>query len=88
MTRIYSSGKALGTVVDGAHFGEISLLKDQKRIASIVALEMCEVYKLSQKDFRKVIEPHANLLRRLDQTASDRIKIARSEIQESTQIIT
>lgn len=76
------SGKLLGTVNDGAHFGEVSLLiKGQKRIANVVALEMCECYKLSQKDFRKVIEPHANILHQMKQIALERIKIV--SIQEN-----
>lgn len=69
-------GKRLGTISDGAHFGEVSLLiKGQKRIASVVALEMCECYMLSQKDFCKIIEPHVQILHRLKQIALDRIKI-------------
>ena len=60
------SGKLLSTVADGSHFGEISLLKAQKRNATVKALEMCEVYKLSQKDFRNVIEPHPDLLQKME----------------------
>lgn len=72
---ITSSGQRLGTIADGSHFGEIALLvKGQKRIASVVALEMCEVYKLSYRDFRKVIEPHSDLLLRMERTALERIK--------------
>lgn len=74
------SGIRIGTLTDGSHFGEISLLiKRQKRIANIVALEMCEVFKLTQKDFRKVIEPNKDLLRRLEQVALERIKIASNQ---------
>lgn len=61
---------------DGSHFGEISLLiKDQNRIASVVALEMCEIYKLSQKDFRRIVGSHADILYRMKQNALERIKI-------------
>lgn len=68
-------GDRLGTLTDGAYFGEISLLiRGQKRIATIVALEMCEVYKLSQKDFRRVVEPHSQIIQRLEQMSLDRIK--------------
>lgn len=68
----------LATIVDGSHFGEISLLiKGQVRIASVVALEMCEIYKLSQKDFRKILGSHEDLLREMEQTAVDRINQVR-----------
>lgn len=73
--RAFLTGKVLGTIADGSHFGEISLLiKGKKRIASVVALEMCECYKLSQQDFRRVIEPHARILHSLEQIALERIK--------------
>lgn len=73
-------GNRIGTVTDGSHFGEICLLiKGQKRTASIVSLEMCEVFKLSQKDFRKVIEPHAEILHRLEQIALERLKISSNQ---------
>lgn len=70
----------IGTMTDGSHFGEICLLiKGQKRTASIVALEVCEVYKLNQKDFRKVVEPHADVLRRLDEIAVERLRIIKNQ---------
>lgn len=76
LKHVLDSGKRLGTVYDGAHFGEVSLLiKDQKRIASVVALDTCECYKLSQNDFHTVIEPHSKILRRMEQIALERIKI-------------
>jgi CRP-like cAMP-binding protein len=69
------SDKLLGTLYDGSHFGEISLLiKGKKRTASVKAMEMCEIYKLSQKDFRKVVEPHPELLQRMEKIALQRIK--------------
>ncbi|CAO1310343.1 unnamed protein product [Diamesa serratosioi] len=69
------SGVELGHLSDGSHFGEVALLlKGQKRIASIIALEMCEIYKLSQKDFRKVILPHPNILNKLEIIAIHRVK--------------
>lgn len=77
----FSLGKSLGTISDGSHFGEVSIvIKGKKRIASIVALEMCECYRLSQKDFRKVIEPHANILHRIEQIALERIKFVKQNL--------
>ncbi|XP_055638702.1 uncharacterized protein LOC129776839 [Toxorhynchites rutilus septentrionalis] len=72
---VYSvGGKELGHLVDGDHFGEISLLKkDQRRTANVVALEVCEIYKLSYADFHKLIEPHSNLLERMQKLADERL---------------
>lgn len=67
---IFFLGRRLATLSDGSHFGETSLLiKGQNRIASVIALEICEIYKLNQKDFRRVIGPHADFLHRMEQTA-------------------
>lgn len=75
-----SNGDLLLTVCDGAHVGEISIVsKGQKRSATVVALEMCECYKLSQKDFRNVIEPYPDILHKLEQITLQRIKFIRSQ---------
>ncbi|KAL3273779.1 hypothetical protein HHI36_015206 [Cryptolaemus montrouzieri] len=38
---------------DGAYFGEISLiLKNTKRTTDIIAIEVCEVFRLDKKAFR------------------------------------
>lgn len=63
------------TVCDGAYFGEIALLmKGQKRTATVKAMEICEIYRLSQRDFRKVIEPHQEIVRRIEQIAHERMR--------------
>ncbi|XP_055545907.1 potassium/sodium hyperpolarization-activated cyclic nucleotide-gated channel 1-like [Wyeomyia smithii] len=90
---VYSvGGKELGHLTDGAHFGEISLLqKDQKRTASVIALEACEVYKLSYADFQLLIEPHSNLLRQMQKLADERLakvqgvrdKVSEEEVYEN-----
>lgn len=69
------SGLEFGHLSDGSHFGEVALLlKGQTRIATIIALEMCEIYKLSQKDFQRVILPHPNILNKLELIALRRVK--------------
>lgn len=38
---------------DGAYFGEVALLmKDSKRVATVVAVEITQVYRLDAEDFR------------------------------------
>lgn len=49
-------------------------MKGQKRTATVKALEVCEVYKLSQRDFRKVIEPHREIVRLMEQIAHERMR--------------
>ena len=49
-----------GTVVthlsEGAHFGEICLLMDERRVASIKATTMCDLFSLSKKNFQDLLE--------------------------------
>ncbi|XP_058463090.1 potassium/sodium hyperpolarization-activated cyclic nucleotide-gated channel 4-like [Malaya genurostris] len=71
---VYSrGGTELGHLIDGAHFGEISLLrKDQRRTATIIALEDCEVYKLSHDHFQNLIQPHSPLLLKMHKLAEEK----------------
>ncbi|EAT44677.1 AAEL003999-PA, partial [Aedes aegypti] len=61
---VYSAqGVELGHLIDGAHFGEMSVLnKGNQRTATIEALENCEIYRLTYESFQKLIEPHPHLL--------------------------
>ncbi|XP_070495762.1 potassium/sodium hyperpolarization-activated cyclic nucleotide-gated channel 2-like [Chironomus tepperi] len=72
---ISTTGQRIQILQDGSHFGEISLLiKGQKRTATVKTLETCEVYKLSQKDFRKVIEPHQDIMKIMEEIAKERLR--------------
>ncbi|CRK96540.1 CLUMA_CG009955, isoform A [Clunio marinus] len=85
-TSIYSSsGNLVGTLTDGSYFGEISLLfRKKKRTASVVACELCEIYRLNAKDFHKVIEPHSEILYRLEGISQSRMNATNTRICEST----
>jgi hypothetical protein len=72
---ISSKGVIYDRLFDGDYFGEIELLtRGIKHIATVKAEEVCETYKLSRKDFRKVIEPHPEVLRNFEQIALQRLK--------------
>lgn len=60
---------------DGAHFGEIALvMKDELRVASVVAVEICELYRLERKDFVRAIYPYPDLLTNVQHIAADRME--------------
>jgi CRP-like cAMP-binding protein len=60
---------------DGGHFGEVALLvADQRRIASVITIEVCEVYRLSRKDFRECIDVHSELFAEIERIAAERIE--------------
>ncbi|XP_077270115.1 potassium/sodium hyperpolarization-activated cyclic nucleotide-gated channel 4 [Temnothorax americanus] len=69
------TGKEMCHLNDGAHFGEIALLvADQRRVASVVAIEVCEVYRLDRKDFRQCIDIHSELFAEIERIATERIE--------------
>ncbi|KAJ8967636.1 hypothetical protein NQ314_002755 [Rhamnusium bicolor] len=48
------SGKEVCHLQEGAYFGEISLIiPGQRRIATVMAIEACQIYKLKKKDFNR-----------------------------------
>jgi CRP-like cAMP-binding protein len=60
---------------DGAYFGEVALLvQDERRVATVVALEVCEVYRLDRKDFRKCIAVHSDLFAKIEKLATERMQ--------------
>ncbi|XP_066603419.1 potassium/sodium hyperpolarization-activated cyclic nucleotide-gated channel 1-like [Prorops nasuta] len=67
------TGKEVCHLEDGAHFGEIALvMPDAKRVASVVAVESCEIYKLSRGDFARTIHPYPMLWERIKKIAVER----------------
>ncbi|KAJ8673833.1 hypothetical protein QAD02_005095 [Eretmocerus hayati] len=69
------TGKEVCYLEDGAHFGEVALLvQDQRRVASVVAVEVCEVYRLDRKDFRKCIAVHSDLFAKIERLATARMQ--------------
>ncbi|KAJ3646282.1 hypothetical protein Zmor_023875 [Zophobas morio] len=59
---------------DGSYFGEISLIINEPRVASVVAITNCEVFRLSRRDFLEAIEPYPNLSSRIRDSALARLK--------------
>ncbi|XP_018566291.1 potassium/sodium hyperpolarization-activated cyclic nucleotide-gated channel 2-like [Anoplophora glabripennis] len=71
------SGKEICHLEDGAHFGEVALIiKDTFRIATVIAVEVSEIYRLDQKDFVKAINPYPDLLANIQHIAAERMEVA------------
>ncbi|GLH02346.1 cGMP-dependent protein kinase, isozyme 1 [Gryllus bimaculatus] len=69
-----ASGNEICHLQDGAFFGEIAMLSgDETRIASVVAVETCELYCLDRDDFLSTVAAHPDLLKRMEETALYRL---------------
>ncbi|XP_044265658.1 potassium/sodium hyperpolarization-activated cyclic nucleotide-gated channel 1-like [Tribolium madens] len=69
------SGKEVCHLEDGDHFGEIALVTPEaQRVASVIAVETCELYRLDRKDFIKAIHPYPDLLEKIQKIAADRME--------------
>lgn len=48
-------------LLPGAHFGEIALIDDNPRSASVVALEDCELLTISRQDFQDLLRQNESI---------------------------
>ncbi|XP_047025660.1 potassium/sodium hyperpolarization-activated cyclic nucleotide-gated channel 3-like isoform X2 [Helicoverpa zea] len=59
---------------DGTHFGEVALLmKDSKRVATVVAVEITQLYRLDAHDFNRFVMSNTTLYNRIEALASLRM---------------
>lgn len=49
------SGKTIAHLRDGDFFGEMALITNEKRNATVVATTFCDVYRLTRDDFEEAI---------------------------------
>lgn len=60
---------------DGAYFGELALvIEDEHWIASVIAIENCEIYILPRSDFQYALAPYPDLLAHLQNVALARLE--------------
>ncbi|XP_044758489.1 potassium/sodium hyperpolarization-activated cyclic nucleotide-gated channel 2-like isoform X2 [Coccinella septempunctata] len=70
------SGREVCHLQDGAYFGEIALiLKNTKRTTDIIAIEVCEVYRLDKKAFRSCFKyDRYGVFEKMQQIAEQRLQ--------------
>ncbi|XP_053979382.1 potassium/sodium hyperpolarization-activated cyclic nucleotide-gated channel 1-like [Hylaeus volcanicus] len=70
-----STGKEVCHLEDGTYFGEMALvMESDHRIATVIAVETCEVNVLDRNDFRRHISPYPDLLNRLQNVALEHLE--------------
>jgi len=73
---IIRDGQPLGTFGPGDFFGEMSLLDQAPRSATIKALEATNCLMLSSWDFKAVLESHPSIAIKLLEVLSRRLRVA------------
>ncbi|CAH2002947.1 unnamed protein product [Acanthoscelides obtectus] len=69
------AGREICHLQDGAHFGEIALVFNETRVATVVAVTACELYKLKRIDFFEVIENYPEQKQKVIEMAIQRLLI-------------
>jgi CRP/FNR family cyclic AMP-dependent transcriptional regulator len=64
----------------GDHFGEMSLLDEEPRSATVVATEETTVFVLQREDFLRELEQHPRLMRHMLSTLSRRLRAADDQV--------
>lgn len=58
---------------EGQYFGEIGLLKDTVRTATVITVDECTLLSLDARDFRKLMERHPDLRQAIQEVAEGRL---------------
>lgn len=60
---------------DGDYFGEASMVQaDRRRAESVIALEVCELFRLHRRDFKRLFAKTSEFYNSLERTARVRLQ--------------
>lgn len=80
---ITADGNVVTHLAEGAHFGEICLLTEERRVASVKAGTMCDLFSLSKQNFRELLEEFPEMRPMFETIAKNRLgKIAQFSDRE------
>ncbi|OQR76355.1 potassium/sodium hyperpolarization-activated cyclic nucleotide-gated channel 4-like, partial [Tropilaelaps mercedesae] len=65
VTVVLQNGTVVAHLKDGAYFGEMCLLLQKRRTASVVAMAYCSLYSLSHQDFTELLETYPKVKEKL-----------------------
>ena len=69
---VMSNGDVATSLSDGSYFGEICLLTNARRVASVRAETYCNVFSLSVGHFNAVLETYPLMRRTMESVAAER----------------
>ncbi|XP_074659485.1 potassium/sodium hyperpolarization-activated cyclic nucleotide-gated channel 4-like [Tubulanus polymorphus] len=80
---ILPNGKVVNRLGDGYYFGEISLLMDERRVASVVAVENCDVFVLTRSAFNEILDEHPYMQEIMETVATERLEAIKQILEPS-----
>ena len=88
-----ADGKVATSLSDGAYFGEICLLTEDRRVASVVTATTCDVFCLTRKHFLQLLDEYPDMRFILESIAQRRLsgigkKIQAEEIKQHGKLST
>ncbi|KAI8848234.1 cyclic nucleotide-binding-like protein [Chytridium lagenaria] len=79
---IVVNGNIVGALTDGAFFGEVALLDQSTRSATIKASSHTTLFKLSKRDFQLILEDFQDVEQKMRQVYEERLEKIRKEKEE------
>lgn len=70
--KVSVDGEVVARLGPGEYFGEVGLIRNERRNAEVTATETCRVAKLMTWDFEKLTQTHPALTERLEAKAAER----------------
>ncbi|KAK2718962.1 hypothetical protein QYM36_006093 [Artemia franciscana] len=70
---VMNNGEVATSLSDGSYFGEICLLTNAKRVASVRAETYCNLFSLSVEHFNAVLEQYPLMRRTMESVAAERL---------------
>jgi len=71
---ITASGVAVSRLRDGDCFGEMALVTDERRSATVIATSFCDIYRLEKKDFEEAIQGYPEIYDAISELAQKRAR--------------
>ena len=77
---VMGNGEVATSLSDGSYFGEICLLTNARRVASVRAETYCNVFSLSVDHFNAVLEAYPLMRRTMKSVVAERLDISSDTI--------
>ena len=77
--KVVMDNKVMAILKEGDYFGEVALIKNVKRTASVLSTEYCAVYVLNKQDFNEILSIYPEFAEEIKQRAANYSKEYESE---------